>query len=398
MPVELKNVLKVKDPTGLVYYLGTLTPSEIKNLTFVPVVTKTSTLLPEDEPGWLNEHPGGYQRAGELKRMQAIKKFILEEYTDKQRSCLITPVLLSARGQWNFTPANKQFENFGTIQANDLAAIIDGQHRLGGLWQLAIDSKVNETLKQRPIPFMAVDNIEPKTEEREFIDINDNQKGVKKSLTRYLDRNKSFYGMAALALMTDDESVFYGRIDTQKKEDWVIILFGAAKECIELMFSTDFKRYTGFDPDKDEKVRTSAIDFVLKYWQTVKESMPEFWSDMDKMPALNTKKSREQGTSQFSYRLLEETGIRAFSKLASKLFTATWMEQIKSPSFEEIAKYLRAMASRERVKRVLTKPKGDNQSVVLAIDPDLKSTGKAGVNAIFRHLEGELEQVKNQKL
>jgi hypothetical protein len=42
MPAELKNVLKVVDPTGLIYYLGTITPSEIKSLTFVPVVTETA--------------------------------------------------------------------------------------------------------------------------------------------------------------------------------------------------------------------------------------------------------------------------------------------------------------------------------------------------------------------
>lgn len=392
--VELKNVLKVTDPTGLVYYLGTLTPLEIKNLTFVPVVTKTQ--LSGDESSWLNEEQGGYQRAGELKRMQAIKKFIVEEFTHKQRACLIPPVLLSARGQWKFTPANKQIENFGSIQANDLAAIIDGQHRLGGLWQLAIDTEVKDILKQRPIPFMAVENIEPKIEEREFIDINDNQKGVKKSLTRFLDREKSFSGMAANALMTDEESVFYGRIDTQKKEDWIIIQFGATKECIELMFSTDFKRYTGFDPDTDEKVRASAIDLVLKYWQTVKESMPEFWSDMDKMPEINTKKTDDKpGTNRFRYRLLEETGIRALSKLASELFITTWMENIKSPSFDNIKKYLEAMATRDRVRLVLTKPREDQS--VLALDPDLKSTGKAGVTAIFRHLKAELQQVIQER-
>lgn len=390
MPVELKNVLKVTDPTGLVYYLGTLTPLEIKNLTFVPVVTKTPFSV--DESSWLNEQPDGYQRAGDPKRMQAIKKFIVDEFTVRQRSCLIPPVLLSARGQWKFTPANKQFENFGTIQANELAAIIDGQHRLGGLWQLAIDSEVKDILKQRPIPFMAVDNMEPKSEEREFIDINDNQKGVKKSLTRYLEREKSFFGMAANALMTDEESVFYGRIDTQKKEDWIVIQFGAVKECIELMFNTDFKRSKQFDPQQDEKVRTSAIAFVLKYWQTVKESMPEFWSDMEKMPSINTKKSKEYpGTNSFRYRLLEETGIRAFSKLASELFSITWIEGIRSPSFDKIEKYLEAMAKRDKVRRVLTKPKEDQ--TVLDLDPELKSTGKAGVNAIFRHLKDELLQV-----
>jgi hypothetical protein len=245
---------------------------------------------------------------------------------------------------------------------------------------------------------MAIDEIEPSKEEEEFIDINDRQKGVKKSLTRYLSRTKNFSGQAAEALMTDDESVFYGRIDIQKKLDWILLLFGAAQECVDLMFSTDFKRTKNFDPQNNEKVRTSAIHHVLEYWKTVKFAMPEFWSDMEQMPPINTKKSKEYpGTRNFQYRLLEETGIRAFSQLASELFSITWNMNDSSPDFQKIKHYLQAMSEREKVKKVLTKPKIDES--VLDIDPDLKSTGKAGVKAIYRHLADELWQViqENQK-
>jgi len=384
MPAELKNVLKIVDPTGLTYYLGTITPSEIKSLTFVPVVTEAASQ--GDTSEGLKEVPGGYQRSGETKRMEKIKEFIIH-----RPSCLIPPVLLSARGHWKFTPSSAS-KSFGSIQAEDLAAIIDGQHRLGGLLKLASDENIDEELKQRPIPFMAVDNMDIAIEKQEFVDINGNQKGVKKSLLVYLEREDNFSAMVALAMMEDEESVFKGRIDTQKKHDWTIFLFGAAKECVDLMFSKNFTAPKSFDPYLDKEVRAASIEFVLRYWRTVKDVMPEFWGDMEKMPNIGVRKSKDKpGTSDFDYRLLEETGIRAISKLAAKLFVTTWIDGIKSPSFDLISKYLENMASRERVKLVLSKP-SKNESV-LRLDSDLKSTGKAGVDAIFIYLESELQQV-----
>jgi DGQHR domain-containing protein len=321
--------------------------------------------------------------------MEKIKDFIVH-----RRACLIPPVLLSARGNWKFTPSNAN-KSFGTIQADDLAAIIDGQHRLGGLLKLANDSTIDEELKQRPIPFMAVDDMDIAIEKQEFVDINGNQKGVKKSLLVYLEREDNFSAMAALAMMEDEESVFKGRIDTQKKHDWTIFLFGAAKECVDLMFSKNFTAPKGFDPYQDKEVRAAAIGFVLNYWRTVRDAMPEFWADMEKMPNISVKKSKDKpGTSDFDYRLLEETGIRAFSKLAAKLFVTTWIDGIKSPAFELISKYLEKMAGREQVKLVLSKP--SKNDAVLKLNNDLKSTGKAGVDAIFIYLESELQQVIQQ--
>lgn len=385
MILELKNVLRVQDDVGFVYYLGTLAPTDIRNLTFVPVVAKNTGTSASST--MLEERPeGGYQRAGDIKRMKNIKKFIVE-----RRDCVIPPVLLSARGRWEFVP-NSKTPNFGTLKVNDLAAIIDGQHRLGGLLQVAIDEDIDQELKQRQIPFMAIDNMDPATEEKEFIDINDNQKGVKKSLTRFLSREENFSGQAAYALMNDEESVFYNRIDVQKKEDWILFLFGAAQECVELVFNYDFRVTKQFDPNKNPAVRQKAIQYILDYWRIVRDCMPELWADIEKMPNLNQRRSKDHpGTRAFDYRLLEETGIRAFSKLASELFSTTWISGAGSPGFEKIKIYLTEMSKREKVVRVLTKPKVDK--TVLDIDPDLKSTGKAGVEAIFRHLKAELQQV-----
>jgi hypothetical protein len=99
MAMEIKNVLKVEDPCGPIFYLGTITPKEIKHLTFVPLVTTEER---DSKMEFLNEEAGGYQRAGDSKRMEQIKRFVKE-----RPSCLIPPVVLSARGNWgNRSPEN----------------------------------------------------------------------------------------------------------------------------------------------------------------------------------------------------------------------------------------------------------------------------------------------------
>ena len=116
--------------------------------------------------------------------------------------------------------------------ADRLAAIVDGQHRLGGLWRLAHDDSLPDEIRDKPIPFMAILDMCLEREREEFVVINGKQIGVKKSLIRYLGREDTFQGRAADALMNDEESVFRGRIDEQKARDWTLILFGAAQECV----------------------------------------------------------------------------------------------------------------------------------------------------------------------
>jgi DGQHR domain-containing protein len=388
MPVELKNVLKVVEPCGLTYFLGTLTPKEIKQLTFVPVVNLTER---ENATLFLVEKPGGYQRAGDSKRMDVIRDFV-----KRRPDCLIPPVVLSARGKWEFSPVSKQHDRFGTIEALEVAAIIDGQHRLGGLLRLVNDDDVEEALKSRPIPFMAIEKMDMDLEKQEFVDINYNQQGVKKSLIHYLNREDTFAGKAAAALMEDEESPFKGRIDSETKHPWTLILFGAAKECVDEMFGEKMRKVVKFNPNDDKSLQEQGIEFVLQYWRAIQSSLPDFWVDMDFMPALKEKKTKEKpGTSAFNFRLLEETGIRAFSRLADFLFHVTWIDGMRQPSLDSIKRFLTELGKRDIVRKSLTKPSKDPS--VLQLDPDLKSSGKAGVKAIYLHLEAELQQVMKQQ-
>lgn len=388
MGTRLTNVLHVQDPTGLKYFLGTLHASEIKELTMVPVVTMSppSTESPDLQ---LNEDSEeGYQRAGDPKRMDLIADFV-----KKRPACVIPPVLLSCRGQWAFEPSSKN-SAVGTLVADNLAAIVDGQHRLGGLWRIAKNQDSPAELRNRVIPFMAVADMTLEDEKQEFVDINGNQRGVKKSLLRYLDRHASFSGRAATALMEDEESVFKGRIDEQKKRDWTIILFGAAQDCVNEMFgrSLQIKR---FDPERNTGQQEPALEFTLLYWRTIRDSLPKFWSDADRMPPVGIRKSKEQpGTTGFKYRLLEETGLRAFSRLACDLFAMTWMDALHTPSWDTITQYLTALGSSDKIELILSKPK--LRPEVLQENPLLKSTGKAGVDTLYLYLRNELMRIAQE--
>lgn len=388
MSVELKDVLRFHDPAGRTCYMGVFRPSQIKQLTFVPVVTQTQADGMDAEALLNEDDESGYQRAGDYRRMSKIKDFVVE-----RPNCLLPPVVLSARGGWKFTPrGGGAGTNVGTLTVEKLAAIIDGQHRLGGMWQVFREGEAAGIASDKVIPFLVVDSMPLEDERREFVDINDNQKGVKKSLLTYLEKDKSFWGQAAYALAEDEESVFKGRIDIQKKHDWTIFLFRAASECVESLFGQSLRTTKGFDPASNLELREPAIEYTLKYWRLVSEAMPELWADMEKMPKPNEKKSAEHpGSSKFEFRLLEETGIRAMSQLGCKLFASTWIDAMRAPAWDAVEAYLRRLNEREKVRLALTKPHLDPR--VEAMNPHLKSTGKAGVGAIMTHLETELLQV-----
>jgi hypothetical protein len=167
------------------------------------------------------------------------------------------------------------------------------------------------------------------------------------------------------------------------------MLFGAAKECVELMFGSLLRTSQSFDPNLDSSLREAAMEMVLRYWHTVSLSFPDLWSDIDSMPTPGHKKTKEKpGSSGFRYRLLEETGIRAFSKLGEKLFVAAWIPSLRSPSWEVVEAALGRLGQSSHVRLVLTKPRRNPS--VLEVDPYLVSSGKAGVEALYRHLEAEL--------
>ena len=382
--MKIDNVLQVVDASGLTYYLGTLKPLQIMELTFVPSVVKVN----EDV---LNVRTAeGYQREGSKKRMSEICKFYSENLTS-----LIPPVLLSTRGKWKFTPGSKSSQ-YGSIEAEDSASVIDGQHRLGGLSMIAQLSPKNQAI-DRSIPFLAVEYDSVSRESDEFEVINGRQKGIKTSHLKYIKRSRNFFGNAATMLAEDEDSVFCGRIAISDRKDWDLITFGAATEIVELCFASSFVNPAHLKLKDSEEDQAKAMAFLQSYWKLVSQTFDGMWQEIHKLPPPNAQKSRQHpGRTKFEYRILEETGIRAFAMLAPRIFWKSWMDKDneRDIGLDKVEELLKKVAADEQANLVLQKITPENKEDLMAIDPRLQFSGKSGVPPILEVLNAALD--KNQ--
>jgi len=376
--MKLDNVMRVSDPSGLTYYLGTITPAQIMELTFVPCVLNVNDDI-------LNiRTQGGYQREGERKRMSQIADF----YKDNPRS-IIPPVLLSTRGAWSFTPLTKT-SVIGTISATDQVSIIDGQHRLGGLSIIAQDSNCSEEIAQRHIPFVAVEFESIEVEPIEFEIINGKQKGIKPSHLMYIRRNESFYGNAAYMLQTDSESVFFNRIAISTRKESDLITFKSASEIVAHTFDHIFCQ-NAFHPNTEDN-QLKAMDILQKYWRYVSEVFAYMWSDINFLPTPGKAKAAYEGRSKFQYRLLEETGLRAFGRLGSTILLKSWLPGSADIAWDTVEGHLKRVAENDKVQLVMQKLRPHNRDEILQIDPKLIQQGLAGEKTLFSYLYGALER------
>lgn len=379
--MKIENVLQVVDPSGLTFFLGTIRPAQIMELTFVPSVVKVN----EDVLNVRTQD--GYQREGAKKRMKEIAKFYSENLTS-----LVPPVLLSTRSKWIFKPQTKG-SAFGSLETEDCAAVIDGQHRLGGMSIIA-QTDGNPEAQNRSIPFLAVQYDSVERESEEFEVINGRQKGIKASHLKYIKRSKNFSGNAATMLAEDEDSVFCGRIAISERKDWDLLTFGAATEIVDLCFSSSFTNPANLKLKDSEEDQTKALSFLNAYWKAVAQKFDGMWQEIHKLPPPNVPKSKQHpGRNKFDFRLLEETGLRAFAMLAPRIFSRSWIQQERDIAVEKVEFFLEKIASDDQVNLVLQKLSAENKEQLIAIDPRLQYSGKSGAGPIFEILQAALDKV-----
>ncbi|RMD64163.1 DGQHR domain-containing protein, partial [Candidatus Parcubacteria bacterium] len=196
------------------FYFGVVDSDKIRSITFVPVIERSpKTFLQEEEDG--------YQRPASVSRMRAFMRFL-----EENPSSVVPPVLLSARHKWQFEPT--QGSDFGELRIEGPAAIIDGQHRLGGY--VALFEKHGTT---RPVPFILLIDLSVEEEKQEFVVVNNTQKGVPRALTAYLEGDE--WAQIAWQLNEDPDSPFVGRIArTQMARHHLFALHSVAKQMKEL--------------------------------------------------------------------------------------------------------------------------------------------------------------------
>jgi DNA sulfur modification protein DndB len=295
MPIgEIEGIVKKKIGTQ-VYYFGTVMSDKIKNITFVPVIQ-------ESKKTYLAENPeNGYQRPGSKSRMRQFMRYLKEH-----PNSVVPPVLISGRDEWRFKSVSEN-EEYGKLIIEAPAAIIDGQHRIGGYIALFEDEE-----EDRPIDFILLEGFDTESEIKEFTTVNNTQKGVPKALTAFLEDRES--ARIAWALNEEEDSPFKDRITRINMErSHLFALHSVAKQ-----IERTFNRGGISDFDEDEK-----IEALIKYWTIISDEFDDEWSDIEKLDDTNTR-----GRKDFEYKLLELTGFIVWSLIGSEILGRSYLDGV----------------------------------------------------------------------
>ena len=279
-----RNVLR-DGSDQMVYYTGTFDSSFAEEILFVPVM---KNLANPKSP--ITQTNVGYQRPGIIHRMKKFSKHLHENAL-----AIVPPVLISTRGKWKFVAGEDP--DFGVLNVNEAAAIIDGQHRIGGFIFLYDDEG-----ESRSIDFFAYDGLNKKEEADVFNTINGNAKGVPGGVGKVIVG--SWSTQITLLLTESSGSPFYQKIYIAGRKELEGSLFNlnSFDKEIKKMFS-----HGSFSVLVEREEIEEMYKIAEKYWEIISEAFPEEWEDVNEKP-------RDQ-----TYKLLELTGIIAWSLSASDI-------------------------------------------------------------------------------
>lgn len=281
----------------LVYFIGTISTDKVKVCTFVPVIEDAETYL-EYEVDESN-----YQRPGTKARMNQIRK-----YFEENPNRLVPPIILSGRGKWEFSGSG----TIGSIQIKGRAAIIDGQHRAGGLVAL-----YEQTSEVRDIDFVCFEDLSLQEEIKEFVTINGEQRGVPKPLNTFL-RGESDSEIA-WSLNIREESPFHNKIYRVKADQNTFYALHSMAKNVKDSFSNGAIESLSSD---------LKLDALIRYWKLIAKHNSEAWRDIDR-----PKRQQEN-------KLCELTGIIAWSAVASQILLKGWAPESQTFNWEEIERVI----------------------------------------------------------
>lgn len=299
------------DGNELVYYTGLMPSNIAKQITFVPVM---KDLAGQKSP--LNEIGNGYQRPGSGSRMRQFSK-----YLSATSLAIVPPVLLSTRNKWTFIESEDA--DFGDLEISGPAAIIDGQHRMGGFIHLFESEDVI-----REIDFVAFENMSANEEALVFNTINGNAKGVPKGIGRIIEGSWS----TKVVLMLKDEpgSPFYEKIFISSKREIDGALFNLSSFDKEVIRTFGHGSFSAMVADENIEL---MYEIMQKYWDLISEYFPVEWEDIYEKP-------RDQ-----QYKLLELTGIIAFSLAAADILGPNFDPDTLTMDWEQVRAILEGLAS-----------------------------------------------------
>jgi DNA sulfur modification protein DndB len=318
----IKNVVK-RVVAGRTYYFGSMPSSVINKVTFVPVLENSpKTSLVENIED-------GYQRPGSMPRMNKFKSFL-----QKYPQSLVPPVILSARGRWQYKASNFS-EVIGDLEVAGPAAIIDGQHRLGGFVAL-----YEATGTGRDVDFIVLESLTRDEEIAEFDIINNTQVGVPKSLSVFItagnqlleglgSRINSDFVRIAWDLSIDASSPFYGRISrTRLGSEHLFALHSVASQ-LEKMFSHGALSELDYEKKRD---------ITIKYWNIIQDSHPIEFEDLERMG--------EGGRKKFEHKLLELTGFIAWSQIGYQILGGAFNPKVEEMNWDDVQEQVEYLSTK----------------------------------------------------
>ncbi|MGI5836413.1 MAG: DGQHR domain-containing protein [Chloroflexota bacterium] len=285
------------------YYSGTISSDMVRLLTFVPV-------REESKKSYLAEvTDGGYQRPGSATRMRLFGDFVRQNPLS-----VVPPVMLSGRGKWTFDEASQ------SLQVYAPAAIIDGQHRVGGYAYLFDEDQI-----PRSIEFILLPDLDPKEEVDEFLTINTTQKGVPKSLNVLLAGvfDGSEDALVALELDNRQDSPFFNKITQVQRTKGDLFSLAAVQKSVTRTF--DHGVFEGIDLDQ-------KVDIMFRYWTLIADNFPEEWDDISKDP------------KDHEFKLLETTGLIAWSLAAKDILAPAYEMETRSVNWERVERQIQKLS------------------------------------------------------
>jgi DNA sulfur modification protein DndB len=299
-----RRTIVASDGSKRDYYLGSMRSDVAKALTFVPVA------LEETKNSPLNENlEDGYQRQGSPSRMKRFTQFLMEHPLS-----VVPPVVLSGRSNWKFVGEGE----YGSLDIYAPAAVMDGQHRLGGLVMLF---EKHATI--RSIDFILIPDLPLDEEKIEFTTINGTQRGVSKGLVEYI--KGSHEAEVAELLNEDENSPFAKRITLVQRRPGELFTFAAVVNNVRRTF----------DGKLNDLMVDVKLDYMIRYWTIIADEFSEEWNDIERLDA------REP----MQFKLLETTGLSAWSLAGRDILAPAFNSVTHTMDWEAVAKVIRIVAA-----------------------------------------------------
>ncbi|MFT3897736.1 MAG: DGQHR domain-containing protein [Thermomonas sp.] len=291
---------------------------KVKNLAHLFVSTYDTKDPDSPAP---NKH--GYQRNPDNTRYKQIGNYFFENPN------LVPPILVSVRRETNAdikSVANLiESENFKELESKfgrQVASVIDGQHRIGGLLHAARKDKEFGEIK---VPVTLFFGLSFEEEAEVFNTINSSQRKLPKALIEVTkgdisQRTEISHAQEvrkiAFGIARDKDSIWFDQINmTGGRSPGHKVTYEGLRRSVANMFPANLLsrvKQAGLDPLKD---------VAKPYWKHISELFPDAWKGTNRtITDPDTNESREEAVP---YRLKELVGVASLSRLGQDIVSSS---------------------------------------------------------------------------